>query len=220
MKQVIFNVGGALSTYVEINDKSLLVDLGKSDSFNPVDDFLLPLYKRRNAIKSKYESLKYHIDQLIISHPHSDHISAIIGFEKYFHPELLTCPNDNHGQGISYKINWDLIDDNENIDALRKMLTKRDPPLKFSIEDRGSIHYIPPKQVENNSELNNESYCNNISIAVYVNINGSKVLIPGDLQKLGMKYLINTDTNFYNKIREGVDVLITPHHGLRSSFST
>ena len=39
MKQVIFNVGGALSSYIEFDDKKLLVDIGKSQDFNPISDF-------------------------------------------------------------------------------------------------------------------------------------------------------------------------------------
>lgn len=220
MKQVIFNVGGALSTYLEFDNNTLLIDMGKSDEFNPINDFLLPLYNKRNSKISSYSNSKYHIDQCIISHPHNDHISSIQDFDKYFHPEYITCPNDNQGQDEKFKINWELIDDNDNVRTLRNMLKNRYPPLVSVNEQNEFIFYILPKTVENNTELSNESYCNNISIAVYVNINGTKVLIPGDLQKAGMEYLINSDINFYNKLREGVDILIAPHHGLRSSFST
>ena len=105
MKQVIFNVGGALSTYTEFDDKKLLIDLGKSTDFNPITDFLLPLYNQRNAKKSIYATDKYFIDQLIISHPHRDHLSAITDFNTNFYPDLLTCPNDNEGMPEGHKIN-------------------------------------------------------------------------------------------------------------------
>jgi beta-lactamase superfamily II metal-dependent hydrolase len=219
MKQVVFNVGGALSTYIEFDGNTLLVDIGKSDSFNPITDFLLPLYKKRNSKKSSI-STKYHIDQFVVSHPHNDHISAIEDFNTNFYPELLTCPNDNSGMDESHKINWDLVDDNENVEILRQMLAGRQPPLRTTNTKNEFIYYIPPKNVERNNDLTNESYCNNISIAVYVRANGSKIFMPGDLQKLGMEYLINTNISCSNILREGVDVLITPHHGLRSSFST
>ena len=48
MKQVIFNVGGALSVYSEFSGKKLLVDIGKSKDFNPITDFLIPLYESKN----------------------------------------------------------------------------------------------------------------------------------------------------------------------------
>jgi beta-lactamase superfamily II metal-dependent hydrolase len=220
MKQVVFNVGDALSTYIEFANTSLLIDIGKSKQFNPILDFLLPLYRRRNAKKSTVSASKYHIDQFIVSHPHNDHISAIEDFDNNFSPGLLTCPNDNEGMEYSRKINWKLVDDNGNVQILRKMLIGREPPLATADLYDEFIYYISPKSVENNSELLNESYCNNISIAVYVRSNGTKIFMPGDLQKLGMEYLLKTNMSFSNILREGVDVLIAPHHGLRSSFST
>jgi beta-lactamase superfamily II metal-dependent hydrolase len=110
MKQVVFNVGGALSTYIEFDGNTLMVDIGKSDSFNPIIDFLLPLYKKSRRRKYSLDNTKYYISQLIISHPHNDHISAVEDFNKYFHPELLTCPNDNAGMKEIEKINWELFE--------------------------------------------------------------------------------------------------------------
>jgi beta-lactamase superfamily II metal-dependent hydrolase len=217
MKQVVFNVGGALSTYIEFEDKTLLVDVGKSDTFNPIIDFLLPLYKRRGTTKDEG---KYNLDQLIISHPHNDHISAIEDLNNNFYLELLTCPNDNEGMKDIEKINWDLFDENENINILREMLVWRSPPLQTTDLHNEFIYYIPPKEVEKNNDLSTESYCNNISIAVYVRINGTKIFMPGDLQKQGMEYIISNNILLRNILNEGVDILIAPHHGLRSSFSS
>lgn len=47
MKTVIFNVGAALSAYMESDNKKIVIDLGKSSDFSPVNDFLLPLFKKR-----------------------------------------------------------------------------------------------------------------------------------------------------------------------------
>ena len=47
MKVVIFNVGAALSAYVETDNKKIVIDLGKSSAFSPVNDSLRPLFKTR-----------------------------------------------------------------------------------------------------------------------------------------------------------------------------
>lgn len=47
MKQVVFNVGGALSTYIEFDGKNIMLDIGCSSEFNPINDFLYPLYHSR-----------------------------------------------------------------------------------------------------------------------------------------------------------------------------
>jgi beta-lactamase superfamily II metal-dependent hydrolase len=216
MKQVIFNVGGALSVYTEFENKKLLVDVGKSDSFNPIQDFLSILFKKRGSARNNG---RYCIDQLIISHPHNDHISAIEDFNNNFFPELLTCPNDNRGMKSNEKINWKLIDDNPNVDILRKMIDSRTPPLRPTNPTNEFIYYLPPQDVENDASLTSESYCNNISIATYLRINGAKVFLPGDIMKLGMEMIIKKNSSLRNRLAEGVDVLIAPHHGLRSSFS-
>lgn len=221
MKQVVFNVGGALSSYIEFDNKTLLVDLGASSDYNPIRDFLLPLYKRKNSPKSLSDSNKYHIDQLLISHPHKDHISVIEDFDDYFYPELLTTPNDNLGMPEYHNINWQEVG-NENdvsIIRLRKMLETRIPPLRATSDQNEFIYYLPPEDVENNDTLYQESYLNNISITVFLIINGFRVFLPGDIQKEGMKKLIEQNHYLRNKLKGGVDILLAPHHGLRSSFS-
>lgn len=220
MKQVIFNVGGALSIYTEFDDKKLLVDIGKSSDFNPVTDFLSPLFIKRGDITDPLYDNKYKLDQLVISHPHNDHISALSDFREHFHPDLLTCPNDNEGMEASHMINWDLFEESESIKVLKEMLVGRKPPLRATSDQNEFIFYLPPVDVENDEELTKESYCNNIGIVVFLIVNGQRVFMPADLQKIGMEELIESNYSLKNKLRGGVDVLITPHHGLRSSFST
>lgn len=221
MKQVVFNVGGALSTYVEFDDKKLLIDCGKSCDYNPITDFLLPLYKKSNYEKSSANSSRYKIDQLIISHPHKDHCSAINEFDSNFFPDLLTCPNCNEGMPEGHMINWNLFgnEEEEYMKTLKKMLVGRIPPLRATSDQNEFIYYLPPQSIENDQILRKESYCNNISIATFLIINNYRVFLPGDLQKEGMKEIIRQNYLLKNKLKGGVDVLICPHHGLRSSFS-
>jgi len=51
-------------------------------------------------------------------------------------------------------------------------------------------------------------------------MNNYRIFFPGDIQKEGMKRIIDNNLYLRNKLKEGVDVLIAPHHGLKSSFST
>jgi hypothetical protein len=221
MKQVIFNVGGALSTYTEFGDnKTLLIDIGKSSTYNPIIDFLNPLYTKRKNEKSSIIPDKFKIDQLIISHPHNDHISCISDFDQYFYADLLTCPNDNLGMPLGHNINWDLFEKSANIDKLKEMLVGRQPPLKTTCDQNQFIYYIPAEECENSNTLTSESYQNNIGIAVFLIVNQHRVFLPADIQKEGMIEILNKHHLLKNKLRGGVDVLITPHHGLRSSFST
>jgi hypothetical protein len=219
MRQVIFNVGGALSTYIEVDNKLVIIDLGKSSDFNPITDFLKPLFLHRRDRYSSGNNDKLHIDQLIISHPHADHISAISDFDNTFYPELLTCPNDNAGMAANDKINWNLFTDSSELRVLKKMLSNRKPPLRAILPQCEFLYFLPPRLVEQDVDLSSESYCNNISIAVFFIIHGHRIFLPGDLQKVGMERILEREHLLRNKLSGGVDILIAPHHGLRSSFS-
>lgn len=74
--------------------------------------------------------------------------------------------------------------------------------------------------MEQDSALSSESYVNNASILTIIRSGGYSVLMPGDLQKAGVEYLLKISGCFRRKVKDGIDVLIAPHHGLRSSFST
>jgi beta-lactamase superfamily II metal-dependent hydrolase len=151
------------------------------------------------------DNTKYCISQLIISHPHNDHISAIEDFNTYFYPELLTCPNDNTGMKESEKINWELFEENPNIDILKKALIDREPPLRPRNPLNQFIYYLAPKEVECEKNLTNggETYCNNISIVTYLRVNGTRVLLPGDIMKNGMGEIIKENSSLRNRLQEG-----------------
>ena len=120
------------------------------------------------------------------------------------------------------KINWKTIgnEDDDSIKTLKRMLKGRAPPLRSSDTTSLFIYYMPPLTVEQDSALSSESYVNNISIATIIRFGGYAVLMPGDLQKEGLECLLKHNGGFRRKVRDGIDVLITPHHGLKSSFST
>lgn len=219
MKAVIFNVGGALSSYVETSTKRIIIDLGKSGDFSPVNDFLLPLYRSRNE---KRISGKYTIDQLILSHPHLDHINDLEEFDKNFYPILYTTPNDLSSDDNKHmNVNWNLVDDPKSnpVKKLRALFYGRQLPLRVCEPTRMTIGYIYPGQVEDNDTLKSESYTNNISIGVIIRSTYS-IFFAGDIQKEGMKVFLENNPSIKKQLSEGIDFLVTPHHGLRSSFST
>lgn len=217
MKVVVFNVGAALSAYVEVGNKKIVVDLGKGNDFSPVNDFLIPLFEKRQGKRNFYT-----IDQLILSHPHKDHISDLSDMDDKFIFSLYTTPNDLARGVESYKnVNWDLVDDPDSAEVkkLRSLFKDRCLPLMVCDSSRMTIGYIFPGEVENNETLKNESYTNNIGIALYIH-SSYRILFAADIQKEGMKKLLTDNPALKRMINQGVDFLVCPHHGLRSSFST
>lgn len=217
MKVVVFNVGPALSAYVEMGCYKIVVDLGKGNGFSPVNDFLIPLFEKKQGKKDRYD-----VNQLFLSHPHKDHISDLNDMDQKFYVELYTTPNDLSKGAESYKnVNWDLVDDPESAEVkkVREMYKGRLLPLRVCDPSRMTIGYIYPGWVEDNETLKNESYTNNISIALYIH-SGYRIFFAADIQKEGMKKLLSDNPELKKKLGQGVDFLVCPHHGLRSSFST
>lgn len=221
MKIVIFNVGPALSAYVETNNKKIVIDLGKSSNFSPVNDFLLPLFEKRG--EKKYYGGKYYLNQVFISHPHRDHISDLSNLDKHFYIDLYTTPNDlTKGFDAHIKnVNWELVDDpdSDDVKIVKEVYKGRQLPLRVSLPTQMTLGYMYPGNIEDNETLTSESYTNNISLVLYIHA-GYKILFAADVQKEGMKQLLEDDKELKKKIGQGVDFLVCPHHGLRSSFST
>lgn len=218
MKVAILNVGGALSSYIEVSGKKVVIDLGSGNDFSPVNDFLVPLFKKKSYEK---RNNKYLIDQVILSHPHKDHISDLAEFDKHFFMNLYTTPNDLSKESEKRKnVNWSMVDDSQSdeVKKLRELYKGRQLPLRVC-DNSMTIGYIYPLDVEENKTLASESYTNNISIAVFIHSN-YRIFFAADLQKEGMQYMLDTNSEILKPIKQGVDFLVCPHHGLKSSFST
>jgi len=68
-----------------------------------------------------------------------------------------------------------------------------------------------------------QSRVNNSSIVSRINAFGSSILLCGDLEGEGWEFVLNSRLPMLQQWRElvsGVDILVAPHHGHRSGFST
>jgi hypothetical protein len=234
-KIVIFNVGGALSSYAVMGDMKILVDLGKSADFSPVDDFLIPLaeklsFRKWDALENAEGAGKYVIDQLFLSHLDNDHISDYERFRDSFHPGYMTCPNDNETQSSIFKIIMDFFTgDNESRKLVLSDMKRRRADIEnnygmtpqnplVSTVPEVNLFYIRPSLCQ--SDELKPGYANNISLVLFFFVGDKTVLMPGDILKEGMEYLIDNDESFKKQLNNlGIDFLIAPHHGLSTSFS-
>lgn len=236
-KIIIFNVWWAMASFCEIDWKKIVIDLWKKDDFSPTLNFLLPYAKSQNWPKSLIDKQtnKYHIDQLIVSHPHKDHISDIQNFHQYFYPQLVTTPNDNVWMDENEILNWNLIIGENPIDQdveffKNNLIENRKPPLKAIVE-WFEIYYIPPKHIEEDITPVSD-YPNNTSLICIIKIWWQKIMLPWDIMpkwvermmKNNVHYIVpgsKTEMGFENAIKKrNIEILIAPHHGLESAFCT
>jgi hypothetical protein len=174
---------------------------------------------------------KYILDQLFLSHLDRDHISGYQLFIDNFWSNYMTCPNDNINQDDIFKVNRDLLgEENELRNLILQNMACRNtsdgnhPSLShmnplISIIDEINLFYLKPGYCENIEDLKS-GYPNNISLVLFIRAGNKTVLFPGDILKQGMSHLINNDNEFKEIIaNNGVDYLVAPHHGLQTSFS-
>jgi len=234
-KQVIFNVGGALSSYVEFDNKKVVIDLGKSNDFNPVEDFLLPLAKKK-FIKSPKDNDRYYLDQVFLSHLDRDHISSICEFDEYFYPRYLTVPSEHPKQNNIFNIIKSLIVKDTDYYAKKVLSLIKDGPwtpghgtgsdedkneplvVCHDCENNIKLYHIPGS-ICGTEQCLKESCSNNTSLVLYIEINGHSIFMPGDIMKEGMEYLLENNKELKEILKNyGVDFLVAPHHGLSTSF--
>lgn len=76
-----------------------------------------------------------------------------------------------------------------------------------------SLYYIPPQICETHQNLDLCNYANNISLVLFINIDGHTTLMPGDIMPDGVAYLLENYPDLHRQMNTlGVDFLLAPHH--------
>jgi len=194
----LFNVNRGISIFIRLpNNKAIIYDVGKSTEFQPLS-FI------KNHIFFKLERQKP-IKQIILSHPHLDHIAELNYLKKNWHlfnPSLLTCPHDKSKEE---KVNWKRIN-NPNVEETKKILKiyrrlydKRHLPLQCPYPDENDqyddvefgLFYIRPPICEKLfPPPKDQEYTNSLSLVFWYRHGRNTILIPGDMTPEAMKHLL------------------------------
>lgn len=205
----IFNVGRGLCIFIRTAlNQGIMYDFGSSDEFRP-SEFL------KNEILPHLDKYKEcRIAQIIISHPHADHISDIKCAVKPdlkaspFYSSLHTCPHDKtEGSEKPEAINWNRINNppgsENNLQIYKTLFMKRTLPLQTICYDSQrsipnldyGIYYVRPPVVNNiypgNDPKNNQEYANGTSIVLFYRHGIHTLLIPGDLNPDTFKHILS-----------------------------
>lgn len=192
----VLNVGRGLSIFVRFpNNVGLIYDLGCGDGFSPVQLFCDEFHKRLTKYKEK------RLAQLLMSHPHADHISEVAEVNKReeLHAALLTCPHDKTPEEA---VDWDRLETEDNRELLkeyRNTYEKRNPPLQTlegGIVPCGApnveygLYYMRPPKVDEEHGSSDQHYGNGLSFSMYVRHGVQSILLPGDVTPEVMKVLL------------------------------
>ena len=213
MEVIVFDVGNASCNYIcSPNKYAMMIDCGScSEKASPVDvinDYISKGYINPAAYVSP-EGIRYPMALLHITHPDDDHVRNADRVYKEMRPYLLKRTfTENFADADSinddYKKKFDMAYRGPNHD------------IDFGFEVDATFS-IPVEVVKNDNTLKNKVRNNN-SIVRFISYNGIRFLFTGDLETAGWDWLIKNDPNFVKKVKDGVEVLIAPHHGHESGF--
>lgn len=214
MKIIVFDVGNAACSVVSSPNKyGLMVDCGShSEKENPVD--LLNVKEIKDWLGLKLyvtqKGVSYKLGLLHITHPDDDHVRNAKKVKKEFEPYLL------HKREFEEFPDGDQInsDYKEYID--KKYRGSNPETINWGFEIN-KVFKIPMDILKSNEDLN-KKLRNNSSILRYIKYNGIRILFTGDLEKEGWNWFIENDKLFISYLKEGIDILIAPHHGHKSGF--
>ena len=216
MEVVVFDVGNASCNYIcSPNKYAMMIDCGSSsDKQNPVDfikncnEGTGDLFKAKPYVTST--GVSYPMALLHITHPDNDHVRNAERVYNELMPYLL-CHT------YTEEFDDDSTIDNTYKEKLDKVYRGDNPETinwGFDVETTFSI---PIEAVKSEPTLRGKVR-NNSSIIRYIKYNGVRFLFAGDLETAGWEWLSKNNIYFRVLMRQGIDVLIAPHHGHDSGF--
>lgn len=202
LKLKFLDVGLGTSTFIQTDKLNIVFDCGQDSS-------------GKNAFKElKSENLDY----LIMTHPHKDHIEALIS-PYYKKPTRITRNGNIPEKLIEEQISNAKTEYDKQIFRKYKRLDE-----DYTSNVNNSESYMNPKNNGNvviqhfyPSKLNNVEDLNYYSLTTFLSYGKHKFLLMGDNTLSNIDELLG-NYEFRSKTRD-VDILLAPHHGRKSCFS-
>jgi competence protein ComEC len=185
--------------------KHFAIDLGVGDYSGSNEEFS-PLMH----LKNKYKITQ--LDEVIITHPHTDHIDDILNFDS-LNPRVLSRPKHLTEEDIrAANHNYD----SEKIDKYLEIHNRYNQPV---------LDNENPEYPENNGDVTfrrfhptkcGTSNINNHSIVTVIEYLNVKIIIPGDNESASWIELLDNAV-FVEAIKDA-DIFLASHHGRESGF--
>lgn len=172
--------------------RRVMIDLGRSDDFAPLDWF------ERNVGK--------HLDLLVFTHPHDDHIRGLLDLmQKDIQVDIICCPRSVPAE-LTAQLDPDLKKAWEDFSA--RFTTPVRLEDKFYDPQSPAFDGMALRFFGGKSDTQN---LNNYSIVTVLEFDAFKMIFPGDLEAAGWKALLE-QKDFLNAIA-GTTLLVAAHHG-------
>jgi len=221
----VFDVGRGLCVAIRTpNNHLVVIDCGCSEDFSPI--LALAQYSKFWTGREGFA-----LTELIITHPHTDHIADIATVSRLLPPAFILRRQD---------LDWRRLTSNATPSealghyAQKYLAPNYPPPLPYTTPsvwgDGMSLWtYCLHEATASKLSKTDSAYVNNTSIVTVIKYRAYTIVVHGDIeaegldallaQEPGLIGLVAANRGVFGQLVAGVDFLITPHHGHASGFS-
>ncbi len=198
----IWDVDHGSAAYIKTpTGKHIVIDLGVGDMSSGTEFSPLTQLWRHQITQ---------IDQLIITHPHRDHLDDI-GLTSHVKPMRLFA---NRNILEEYIKNGNKSTDQDIIQQYANLLRSYNNPVPEA-EALSNTNFWGC-EIQTFTPVYSGPNLNNYSLVTVVGYAGSKIIIPGDNEGASWKSLLE-QPKFVEAIK-GTDIFVASHHGRESGF--
>ena len=210
MKMMVFDVEHGACAFIKTpTNHTILIDCGCTEAFSPV------LYIAKNELPGAAGWNGRQLTQMIVTHPHDDHITEVEAIKNNCPPAFL----------LRQTYEWEEVKiaengDYDNLDTYTTWQATYNQPFAQYPDLGLKLQWFMLSAAEA-KKVNGSKFINNSSIVVVVTVTGTqfqeKFLFGGDMETAGWEALLK-NPNFKIAVKD-VDFFVVSHHGHESGFS-
>ena len=204
-KSIIWCVEHGSAAFVVCpNGKKIMLDAGKSKEFSPA-------YYLRNQYNTSQ------ITQLIISHPHRDHIEDLPDVIGYCKPKIIRR-NKSIPKQLIYPS--DEYYDDDVFQTYKVLDETYTSPVSGEDEDTPVSNWgnVEIKSFYNLPDWLTSPSLNNLNLLTVIRYQDVEIVFPGDLEPRGWETLLNNTDLAENVGKSNIRILVASHHGRKSGI--
>ena len=207
LKIVFYDVEhGSCTHIITPNNKHILIDVGSKTDKSIVDYICAKYFYGRNG----------RIDELIITHPHEDHIYDLPNLYNRLRPKILhraTAAFDIEPASKT-QLHINIADKANDMNATYNSPVSKEDDIGVPQNVGGVKIRIIPSVVG----LQDKGDLNTFSSMIIVEYDGFKFVLTGDNPKNQLQYMVDNDYMNIKTLIANATVLLAPHHGRTGEF--